>query len=163
MKLIGNKLLGGRQAIRLQAMATEEPGIWGWSHAPFLGGLIEGNVVEDSLGSSFRVDHDKAIKTNKGRTYMSFKFKDNTFRWTSARPRSATEPKVELSSGPSLDPGEMIVTEEGTKVEGALPKTVWVHAATINGKVVKDAPLKPDGPIGARGTNNPKSGPSRRQ
>ena len=163
VKLIGNKLLGGRQAIRLQAMATEEPGIWGWSHAPFLGGLIEGNVVEDSLGSSFRVDHDKAIKTNKGRTYMSFKFKDNTFRWTSARPRSATEPKVELSSGPSLDPGEMIVTEEGTKVEGALPKTVWVHAATINGKVVKDAPLKPDGPIGARGTNNPKSGPSRRQ
>jgi hypothetical protein len=151
VKIIKNRLLGGNMAIRLQAMATEAPNLWGWSHAPFLGGVVEDNVIEDSQGAFLWVDHNAAIKSNKGRVYMSLKLKDNTFRWTGSKLPSGKPPRVQISASPSLDPGEMVVTEEGTRIEGASAKTLWVHGATINGKVVKEAPLKTEGPVGSRG------------
>ena len=62
-----NQLIGGREAFRIVAYATEAPFQWGWSHVPFLGGVIEGNTFEDSeagllsaAGAGFRtvrVDH----------------------------------------------------------------------------------------------------------
>jgi hypothetical protein len=161
VKLVGNHLLGGNKAIRIQSMPTEEPNIWGWSHAPFLGATISGNVIEDSCGSSLGVDHDlKAIKTNKGRAYLSFEFLDNTFRWTGVKLPSGKPPRVEISTPPSFDPGEMIVKEAGTKVEGAPARTIWVHSATINGKVVKDSPLRSEGSVGTKASG---SGPNRRE
>jgi hypothetical protein len=150
-RVLRNHLIGGRHAIRLEATPTEQPVTWGWSHAPFLGGLVEGNLIEDCLGITIGVDHGSGIKSNKGRVYLSLTFKDNTFRWTSVKLSNGKPPKVEISTPPSLDPREMVMTEEGTKVEGAPAKTVWVHAATINGKVIKEAPLKPEGTLGARG------------
>src|SRR5262249_36010667 len=42
-----NHLLGGGNAWRITAAPTEVPRIWGWSHAPFLGGVIEDNTIED--------------------------------------------------------------------------------------------------------------------
>ena len=67
------------------AYATEEPVHWGWSHAPFLGARIEGNLVEDAgAGPAVAVLHGDAIKSNRGRVYLSATLKDNTFRWTPA-------------------------------------------------------------------------------
>jgi hypothetical protein len=159
-KVVKNHMLGGRRAIRLEAAPSEEPVTWGWSHAPFLGGLIEGNIIEDSGGIVMGVDHGTGIKSNKGRVYMSLTLKNNTIRWTGGKFPSGKPPRVDISTPPSLDPREMVVTEEGTRIEGAPAKTAWVHAATINGKVVQESPLKPDGPIGSRGANSPI--PSRR-
>jgi hypothetical protein len=156
-RVVKNHLIGGRHSLRFEAAPSELPITWGWSHAPFLGGLVEGNLIEDCQGGNIGVDHGFGIKSNKGRVYMSLTFKDNSFRWTNTKFPSGKPPKVEISTGPSLDPREMVVTEEGTKVEGASSKSVWVHTATINGKVVQEAPLNSEGPLGSRGPN-----PSRR-
>ena len=53
-KVIGNTFLGGGESIRLMAAPTETPVHWGWSHAPFLGALIEGNTFEDAVGGHDR-------------------------------------------------------------------------------------------------------------
>ena len=141
VKVLRNHLLGGGMAIRLLATPTEEPVHWGWSHAPFLGGLFEGNILEDAPEGGIGVEHSAAIKSTKGRAYMSLTMKDNTFRWSRASGASAKPPKLEIGFPPSLDPKELVISEEGTKLEGAPPQAAWVHAATINGKVVREAPL----------------------
>ena len=43
--------------------------MWGWSHTPYLGGVIEGNILEDAdKGGILGVEHDgRYIKTNQGR------------------------------------------------------------------------------------------------
>ena len=60
--------------------------MWGWSHTPFLGGVIEGNILEDAeKGGSIGVQHDgRLIKTNQGRVYMTVKLNDNVVRWSDA-------------------------------------------------------------------------------
>ncbi len=77
-RVVGNHFLGGRESIRLLAASTESPVHWGWSHAPFLGGLFEGNTLEDAPEGSIGVEHNQAIKANKGRVYMSLTMKNNT-------------------------------------------------------------------------------------
>ncbi len=37
------------QIIRITAAASETPMIWGWSRAPYFGGLFEENVLEDAV------------------------------------------------------------------------------------------------------------------
>ena len=140
VKVVNNRLLGGGMAIRLLATPTEEPVHWGWSHAPFLGGLFEGNTLEDAPGGGLGVEHGAGIKSSKGRVYMSLIFKDNTLRWTKTAGSSGKPPRLEIGFPPSLDPKELVITESGTKIEGASPRTAWVHAATINGKVVEESP-----------------------
>ena len=154
-KVVGNKFYGGGETIRLHAAPSESPVHWGWSHAPFLGGLFADNLIEDSaaLGvCGFGVEHGPAIKANRGRTYMSLVLRDNTFRWTDAGRaqrqaiapgREATPPRVAIGYAPSLDPDELQVAERGTKVEGAAPEALWVAGARVNGAVVRDAPLRP--------------------
>ena len=154
-KVTGNKFYGGGETIRLHAAPTEAPVHWGWSHAPFLGGLFADNLIEDSVAfgtCGFGVEHGPAIKSNRGRTYMSLVLRDNTFRWTDAgrsrRPalapdRASTPPRVAIGYAPTLDPDELQVAERGTKVEGAPPETLWVAGARINDAVVRDAPLRP--------------------
>ena len=150
--MLGIKLYGGGETIRLHASPTEGPVAWGWSHAPFLGGTIAGNLVEDSVGigsTGLGVEHGPAIQANKGRTYMSLDFKDNLFRWTEAglsqraaiTPSGSKSPRVAIGSTPSLDPAELIVTEAGTRIEGASGDAVWVNAARVNGKILRDTPL----------------------
>ena len=89
-KVIKNHFLGGEFAVRLTAFPTESPVMWGWSHAPFLGGVIEGNVLEDAeKGGLLGVEHDgRFIKTNQGRVYMTATLNDNVVRWS----RSVFEP-----------------------------------------------------------------------
>ena len=155
VKVLNNRLLGGGEAIRLLASATEEPVHWGWSHAPFLGGLFEGNLLEDAPGGGLGVEHAAMIKSNKGRVYMSLTFKGNTLRWSKASGATGKPPRLEFGFPPSLDPGELVLTEEGTKLEGAPARSAWVHAATVNGKVVEESPLSPRGRVGASGANSP--------
>ncbi len=150
-KILRNRLYGGRQSFWITAYATEEPVHWGWSHAPFLGAVIEGNLVEDAgAGPAVAVLHGEAIKSNRGRVYLSATLKDNTFRWTAAmadrlaKARAEGKPiRPDLGLPPSLDPGEMVLLEEGTIVEGLPDDRPFVHAATINGRAIQDAPLGP--------------------
>ena len=44
-RIIDNHLLGGESAFKLTACPTETPMMWGWTHAPFLGGVIERNIA----------------------------------------------------------------------------------------------------------------------
>ena len=83
-KVIKNHFLGGEFAMRLTAFPTESPVMWGWSHAPYLGGIIEGNVLEDAeKGGLVGVEHDgRFIKTNQGRVYMTATLNDNEVRWS---------------------------------------------------------------------------------
>ena len=45
---LNNRVLGGGDSFQIIACATEVAAIWGWSHAPFFGGLLEGNTFEDA-------------------------------------------------------------------------------------------------------------------
>ncbi len=74
-RVVNNHFLGGSYAFRMTACPTETPLIWGWSHAPFLGGVIEGNTLEDAEhGSIFGLEHDpRYIKSNQGAPIWWFK------------------------------------------------------------------------------------------
>jgi len=154
VRVLGNKFYGGGETVRLHASPTEAPVHWGWSHAPFLGGTFADNLVLDSLGvgaSGLGVEHGPAIKTNKGRVYMTLDLSNNTFRWTEAGKsrratiapsQASTSPRFAIGYAPSLDPDELVVTERGTRLEGAPADALWVNGARINGEVVRNAPLK---------------------
>ena len=147
-KVLRNHTIGGGESIRLLASATESPVHWGWSHAPFLGGLVEGNIFEDAAGGGFGVEHGGIIRATKGRVYMTLTFQDNILR--STRPPSGKPPRFLIGIPPSLDPRELVVTERGTKFEGVGPEAAWVHAALVNGKVVEEAPLSGKAPARGR-------------
>jgi hypothetical protein len=161
-RVISNHFLGGGESIRLLAFPTEEPVHWGWSHVPILGALFEGNTLEDAPQGSIGVEHGPPIKTNKGRVYMTLTMKNNTLKWSRPSGPSGKPPKLMVGFPGSLDPGELVVLEEGTKIEGADPRAAWVHAATINGKVVEEAPLTARGPVGSKAAKVKGVGSSRR-
>jgi hypothetical protein len=149
-----NHILGGGLAWRVQAFATENPMIWGWSHVPYMGGVIERNIAEDTdQGASLCVEHSAAIKTNKGRTYMSMQLRDNVVRWSehfvSRRVRAGTRdplPGLTVGCRPSADPNELLIEASGNGLDAPpgyrdLPGLV-VHAAQFNGQKVVDRKFK---------------------
>jgi hypothetical protein len=153
-RIADNHVLGGGLAWRVSAYPTEHPMIWGWSHAPYLGGVIERNVVEDTdQGASLCVEHTAAVKSNKGRTYMTMQLRDNVVRWTgpfvAQRVRAGTrEPLAGLTVGcrPSADPNELVVAATGNGLDAPsgyreLPGLV-VHAARFNDQKVVDRKFK---------------------
>jgi hypothetical protein len=149
-KVRNNRLLGGNHAFRISACPTESPVFWGWSHAPFFGLLIEGNTFEDSeAGGVLGVEHSQYNKTNQGRTYMTLTLRENTIRWTepflSRLARGGAKgppPGLVVGYRPSLDPGELVVTAEGNRLEApaSAPRTsaLVVHAALLNGRRTVD-------------------------
>jgi hypothetical protein len=149
-RVLGNHFLGGGEAYHITAAPTEQPAIWGWSHAPYLDGLIEGNIIEDALrGGTITVEHTSAIKTSKGRVYMSVTLKNNIVRWSdvflSRRPRAkASEPLLAWTLGDagSLDPGELIVHQEGNRLQPAGSNqpvgTMQVRSASMNGQAMRN-------------------------
>ena len=129
--------------------------IWGWSHAPFLGGLIEGNTIEDSeRGGLIGVEHHSAIKTNAGRVYMAVTLRDNCVRWSDAflarRRQAGTSgppPGITIGYLPTLDPGELVVQERGQprrSPRGRGPPRPCGPGAQINGQRTPDQPRSPD-------------------
>ena len=152
-----NRIVGAGEAFRITAMPTERPMIWGWSHAPFLGGVIEGNTIEDSeRGGLLGVEHGKGIKTNTGRVYMAVTLRNNTVRWsegflTRLQRGGAKGPPPGITIGylPTLDPGELVVQEQGNRVEMP-PKAkaksapaLRILGAQINGKRTPELPRRP--------------------
>ena len=164
-----NRIVGAGEAFRITAMPTERPMIWGWSHAPFLGGVIEGNTIEDSeRGGLMGVEHGKGIKTNTGRVYMAVTLRNNTVRWseeflTRLQRAGAKGPPPGITIGylPTLDPDELVVQEEGNRVEMP-PKAkarsapaLRILGAQINGKRTPESPRRPTSrtsPIGRGGS-----------
>jgi hypothetical protein len=128
--------------------------IWGWSHVPFFGGVTERNVIEDNdQCASFCVEHSAAIKTNKGRTYMSMQLRDNVVRWTepflSQRVRARTReplPGLTIGSRPSADPNELLIEASGNGLDAPPGHRelagLVVHAARFNGQKVVDRKFK---------------------
>ena len=129
--------------------------------------LIRGNTIEDSArGGRFSVEHGPAIKSNQGRVYMSLQLLDNTVIWTEAfLARRAEEgdagPLTALTIGEpgSHDPGELLVTEAGNRVQGPSwfqpGATLRVEAGVVNGQVMQDEWIvlpaaTPDAPSGLR-------------
>ena len=140
-----NHILGGAHALRFTACPTETPVVWGWSHAPFLGAVIEENTLEDAeKGSLLGLEHSaRDIKSAKGRTYMAVAFNRNTVRWSEAflsrlaGPGSqALPPGLTLGFAPSHDPGELVVKASANRHEvppGGWPGTsLLIHAALYN-------------------------------
>ncbi len=147
-RVVDNHLLGGGLAWRMMATPTEHPVIWGWSHAPYMGGIVERNILEDcEQGGTVGVEHSVAIKTNKGRTYMSIQLRDNVVRWTEPFlmqkiREGAREPVPGLTIGyrPSADPFELTVAASGNTVQAPSGYRelagMVVHAANFNGQKV---------------------------
>jgi hypothetical protein len=99
---------------------------WGWSHVPFLRGVIEENIFEDSQkGGLIGVEHSaRDIKSNKGRTYMTIALTNNVVRWSEPflsrnSPPGAKSSLVGLTLGysPSHDLGEFVVNLSGNRLE----------------------------------------------
>jgi hypothetical protein len=179
-RVANNPVLGGRMAFNVVAYATENPGIWGWSHAPFLGAVVEGNILEDcAMGGHIGVDHSQYIKTNKGRTYMTVQVRHNAVRWSesflSRAARLAAkdqEPLAGLTLGfrPSHDPDELIVVAEGNTLDAPRgyrdAPALIIHAAQYNSQRVlnRRSKLPPGGqpdPTGRRASSTQGAGSRR--
>ncbi len=175
-RVIKNHLLGGAHAFRMTACPTEQPQMWGWTHAPFLGGVIEGNVIEDAEeGGALGVEHDpNSTKSNQGRTYMTVGMNQNVVRWSkpflSQFSRSeAKKPLVGLTLGflPSHDPAEFVVDADGNRLEqppgrrAGIP--LMIHTATYNSQrlVNRRFDLPSKGAAGRREARGPSSAPVR--
>ncbi len=122
--VLKNQFLGGGHAFRITACPTEHPMDWGWSHAPFVGGVIAGNLLEDNeRGGVLGVEHDpKHMRSNQGRTYMTIRLDDNLVRYTEAflsRGTARSEPLVGITLGhqPTHDPLEFRVMAHGNRLE----------------------------------------------
>jgi hypothetical protein len=144
-----NHFLGGAHAILLGACVTEQPRFWGWSHAPFLGGVIEGNVIEDSeKGAVFGVEHNtQHAKTNFGRTYMTIRVSQNTVRWSQPflerfAQLKNSEPLAGLIFGfpASDDPNELVVQADANWLDAPpgqrVAPALWIRAANYNSRAI---------------------------
>jgi hypothetical protein len=165
-RVIENHVSGGEQAFRITACPTESPMMWGWTHAPFLGAVMEGNTVEDAeQGCVIVVEHDpRYIKTNQGRTYMTISVNDNVVRWSdsflSQRARAdSKEPLMGLTFGSehSADPSEMVVVAHGNRLETRSGRRVGpsllIRAAKYNNERVLNRKLD----LPSRATTEPTS------
>jgi hypothetical protein len=147
-KVLDNRIQGAGDAMQLTAFPSESPGIWGWSHAPYLDGLIQGNLIEDSeRGAQIGVMRNEATKSSKGRVYMTVTLQGNTVRWSDAflsrRGTTARKPAlvgITLGYPRSLDPGELRVTEKDDRLvaPGRAPaaSAMKIEAAVVNGRAV---------------------------
>jgi len=165
-RVIENHLLGSANGLRFTACPTETPVTWGWSHAPFLGAVIEDNILEDVVdGSALGVEHSASyIKSNKGRTYMTIALNRNVVRWTESFLRrhagSAAKPLppgLILGFLPSHDPEEFVVQAAGNRLEAPAgvkaPESLLIHAAKYNSQKLLNRkfslPMGPGGPADA--------------
>jgi hypothetical protein len=146
-RIIDNHLLGGESAFKLTACPTETPVTWGWTHAPYLGGVIERNILEDAeKGGTLGVEHDsRYMKSNQGRTYMEVRVDKNTVLWSEPFLRRMAHAKTSpgaLTIGypPSRDPGELIVRAGQNRLEAPAAElyvpSLIIHAAMFNSQAI---------------------------
>ncbi len=146
-KVIDNHLIGGRESFKIAAAPTESPIMWGWSHAPFMGGVISGNTFENALvGGTISVERGSTVKSSKGRVYLSGTFSDNRFVYSADVLAQMPDPVV-LTVGDlaSLDPDEQTLTFRDNLANVPLgtstDRLIRVNAGRINGTSYVDARL----------------------
>jgi hypothetical protein len=154
-QILSNHFLGG--GIRLEAAPTNDPSsppyLWGWSHAPFMGALIQGNTFEDrntsghTAPSFIGVDHSAYISTSQGRTYLSATISGNVFKWSNAPVNpNLGQPGYTTTASPWIDPNELRLTipmtgnvNSGQGPAGSTaPVALQVGAANVNGTAVSN-------------------------
>lgn len=156
-RVVNNTLLGGERSLLILASATEEPVSWGWSHAPFLGGVISGNTFADATrGAQLAVERGAWIKSNRGRVYFTAALEDNRFVLSEEfleRMAAQTDPTdkpqapqaLTLGDIRSIDTSEIQITERGNRLVGVpadlADDVLWVPSARINGLPQRDASL----------------------
>ncbi len=140
-RVVNNRIIGSGLALQIYAYASESPGPFGWTHVPFLDGLIAGNTIEDSPGGGIiGVFHNEHSKFNQGRVYMTAAVKGNTIRWTRPVLASGAPPRMGLRLGVAGggDPGECVLEESDTKLDapaGTDPMSaLYVESAVVNQK-----------------------------
>ena len=140
-RVVNNRIIGSGLALQIYAYASESPGPFGWTHVPFLDGLIAGNTIEDSPGGGIiGVFHNEHSKFNQGRVYMTAAVKGNTIRWTRPVLASGAPPRMGLRLGVAGggDPGECVLEESDTKLDapaGTDPMSaLYVESAVVNKK-----------------------------
>ena len=145
-RVVKNHVLGGDQALKLAACPSETPVEWGWSHAPVLEAVVEENTFEDCQGGALlSVEHNRYIKTNKGRIYMSLTLKNNLMIWTTgflqrlqASGGKVPPPGLVLGDAPSHDAGEFVVKAAGNRLEAPgsarTAASLVVNAAEYNSR-----------------------------
>jgi hypothetical protein len=145
-RVIENHLLGAGDAFLALAYPTESPGIWGWSHAPFLGGVFEGNTIDDSeRGGLLGVMRSEYTKSSRGRLTFTAVLRKNTVRWSDdfliRRQRTGAKgsPRALTVGYPgSLDPKEQAVDLVENRLEapaGFVDKgSLRIENGEINGR-----------------------------
>ena len=140
-KVLGNLFLGGSDGFRITAAPSEQPVVWGWSHAPFLDATISGNVIEDAIhGATVAVEHSSAIQGDAGRVYVSGTLADNTVVWSpsflAAHNNGSGVPGLVVGEPGSIDPGELALTASGNSSSvpaGVTAPTLDIVSGDING------------------------------
>ncbi|GAC1470050.1 MAG: hypothetical protein NVSMB9_14680 [Isosphaeraceae bacterium] len=157
-RILGNHWIGGSHAFQLTAYPSETPNIWGWTHAPFLGATVRGNIVENTLhGGQLDVLHNPYSKTNAGRVYFSGSFDENRGVWSAeylaARKLAGVydfPTLLTIGDGLSADPGELVLTSSGNLVSGpseiVAGPTFSVLSGTVNGLAGRNVGLVLSGP-----------------
>lgn len=139
-KVQGNRFLGGGDAFKIAACASELPVHWGWSHVPMLGLAITDNVVEDSLrGGLISVEHGPPVKSSKGRVYFTGAFARNVAEWT--KPLKPPMVGFTIGDAGALDPGELVLSTEGNAARlpaGAGSATLRVLAGKVDGREARN-------------------------
>lgn len=141
-----NRIVGAGDAFQIMASASESPNIWGWSHAPILGMVFDGNTIEDSeRGGVFGISHGGLCKSNRGRVYMTLALRGNTVTWSdgflSRLARTGAKPSpvgITLGYVPSLDPGELVVDEKENRLvapaRASTSAVLKVNSALLDGR-----------------------------
>jgi hypothetical protein len=144
-RVLNNHLRGGAHAFRMTACPSETPVVWGWSHVPFLDGVVEGNILEDAeSGGELGLEHDpRYIKSNRGRIYMTVRVSNNVIKWSDpflrrceTRREKTTPIGLTLGYDPCHDTGELVVTARDNRLESSasdrLGTALLIRAADYN-------------------------------
>ena len=148
-QVINNTFMGGDQALRIVAPPTEAPDVYGWSHAPVLGLVVDGNTLVDSVkGGVLSVLHDATTRPDEGRVYLSATLADNVVRWSTTflgRQASVSAPAgapraFTIGDPGGFDPGDLQLTQAGNGMDvppGTNPgPALWVNSGTVNGRAL---------------------------
>jgi hypothetical protein len=138
-QILNNTLLGGHESFRFEAPPSNNPNGFGWSHTPFLGAVIAGNTIVDSLkGGTITVEHSSSMNASQGRVYFSGQLINTTIRWTDAFLAADPTPVALTIGDPgALDTGELVISMSGNAIQTnpshAIGNTVSVYNGLING------------------------------
>ncbi len=163
-RIVGNHLLGNGHSMRLIAYPTERPSIWGWSHATYMGGVVERNILEDAIeGALDRRPARRGRQDEQGKDLhepaapgQRRPMDSRTFLARRARAgEKMPPPGITLGYRPSLDPQDTLITASGNTLDAPAgyldAPALLVIAASLNSQRVVDRALRLPAAAGNRG------------